>query len=172
MLRLYFRSVYMYMINLYLLEWHSTLLWIVSLNSCNKFEVFNKNTAPALVCFYPFLFIERKWIILSYKNTPEQKSVTISNRPSALSTQGKIFSKRHIEIFFISFPGKRIRHFIQIVSPGGGGTHYISMGRDVPTKGVLFSVSGTKVCFIVKNLGRDSNILVWKRGSCLSEKGW
>ena len=32
------------------------------------------------------------------------------------------------------------------------------------TKGVLFSksVSGTEMCFIVKNLGRDSNISVWK----------
>ena len=42
-----------------------------------------------------------------------------------------------------------------------GGTYYISMGRDVSTKGSYFqSLSGTEVCFIVKNLGRDSNIPV------------
>ena len=37
---------------------------------------------------------------------------------------------------------------------GGWGTHYISMGREVPTKGVLvLSLSGMGVCFILKNLG-------------------
>ena len=37
---------------------------------------------------------------------------------------------------------------------GAGVTRYISMGRDVLTKGVLFScLSGTWVCFIIaKNL--------------------
>ena len=46
---------------------------------------------------------------------------------------------------------------------GGAVTHYISMGRDVPTKGVLFQILfGMGVHVIVKNLGRDSCITVWK----------
>ena len=33
-----------------------------------------------------------------------------------LSTLGKIFSRRHFEIFFLFFPENRIWHFMQIVS--------------------------------------------------------
>ena len=51
---------------------------------------------------------------------------------------------------------------------GGGGReslHYINMSKDVPTKGVLFAESvWNGMCFIVKYLGRDSNITVWKGG--------
>ena len=46
----------------------------------------------------------------------------------------------------------------------GQGTHFLSMGRDVPTKGVLFSESvwnGERGwCSIVQSLGRDSDIPV------------
>ena len=35
-----------------------------------------------------------------------------------LSTLGKIFSRRHIEIFFLFFQENRFRHFMQIVSSG------------------------------------------------------
>ena len=54
---------------------------------------------------------------------------------------------------------------------GAGDTHYISMGRDVPTKDVLFSKSvwngvggggGVEGVFHSHNLGRDSNIPFWK----------
>ena len=56
---------------------------------------------------------------------------------------------------------------------GVGGTHYISMGRDLLKKrGLIFRVSGTVVCFIVKNLGRDSNIPVWKGVHVCLERGW
>ena len=55
----------------------------------------------------------------------------------------------------------------------GGGTHCISMGWDVPTKGVLFSVCLERgLCFIVKkNLGSYSNIPVWKGVLVLLERG-
>ena len=33
------------------------------------------------------------------------------------------------------------RHLSVEISVEGGGTHYLSMGRDVPTKGLLFSKS-------------------------------
>ena len=53
------------------------------------------------------------------------------------------------------------------------GTHYINMGRDAPTKGFFFqSRSGIGVCFIVNNLGRDSNIPVWKGVHVCLERGW
>ena len=34
------------------------------------------------------------------------------------STLGKIFSRQHIEIFFLFFPGNIIEHFMQTVSNG------------------------------------------------------
>ena len=61
------------------------------------------------------------------------------------------------------------------VGGGGveGGTHSLSMGRDVLTKGVLFSESfWNGVCFIVNNLGKDSNIPVWKGVHVCLETGW
>ena len=39
-------------------------------------------------------------------------------RTLTLSTLGKIFSRRHIEIFLLFFPENRIWHFIQMVSNG------------------------------------------------------
>ena len=44
-------------------------------------------------------------------NHDESKDLT-------LSTLGKIFSRRHFEIFFLFFPENRIWHFMQIVSLG------------------------------------------------------
>ena len=62
---------------------------------------------------------------------------------------------------------------------GGGGeggwcvdTHYISIGKDVLTKGILFSESvWTGPCFIVKNLERNSNIPVKKEIHVCLERG-
>ena len=69
---------------------------------------------------------------------------------------------------------------------GGGGTNYISIGRTVPTKGVLFSVclerggrwgggggGGEEGCAIVKKWkGFKFKYTCLERVSCLSRKGW
>ena len=41
-----------------------------------------------------------------------------AGRDLTLSTLGKIFSRQHIEIFFLFSPENRIGHFMQIVSSG------------------------------------------------------
>ena len=48
-----------------------------------------------------------------------KKCVYLENNTSLrLSTLGKIFSRRHFEMFFLFFPENRIRHFMQTVSNG------------------------------------------------------
>ena len=45
---------------------------------------------------------------------------------------------------------------------GGGGTYFVSMGKDVPSKGVQFSESvWDRLYSIVQILGMGSNIPVW-----------
>ena len=52
------------------------------------------------------------------------------------------------------------------------GTHYISMVRDVPTKGVLFSESvWNGGVFHCKKSGKGFKYTCLERGSFLSEKG-
>ena len=61
-----------------------------------------------------------------------------------------------------------------VFSPGdvSGGTHCISMGRDVLTKGVLFLVSvWNGVVFHWKKSGKGFKYTFLERGSCLSGKG-
>ena len=54
----------------------------------------------------------------------------------------------------------------------GGGNHYISMGKDVLTKGVLFSESvwNGGICHCQKS-GKGFKYTCLERGSCLSGKG-
>ena len=58
---------------------------------------------------------------------------------------------------------------------GGGGTQYVTMGREVPTKGVLFSECLERGCFTVKHReggggGRRCPYTCLEKGSCLSGK--
>ena len=61
---------------------------------------------------------------------------------------------------------------------GGGGGEGGAIGRDVLTNGVLLSESvwsgrggGGRGCFVVKYLGKDSNITVWKGVHACLERG-
>ena len=55
---------------------------------------------------------------------------------------------------------------------GWGGTHYISMGRDVRTKGILFSESvWNGVVFHCKTYGKGFKYTCLERGSCPSGNG-
>ena len=52
-----------------------------------------------------------------------------------------------------------------------GRTHYISMGRDESTKGVLFSESVWNGVFHYKQSGKGIKYTSLEMGSCLSGKG-
>ena len=51
---------------------------------------------------------------------------------------------------------------------GGAGTHFISMGRDVLTKGVYFQFVWNGVVFHCKKSGKGFKYTCLDRGSCLS----
>ena len=55
---------------------------------------------------------------------------------------------------------------------GGGGNHYVSVGRDVPLKGVQFSESvWDRRIFHNTDSGKRLKYTCLERGPCLSGKG-
>ena len=65
--------------------------------------------------FYPVGKTGYQWLI-NWKCRFTGTHFSSMNISLTLSTLGKIFSRRHFEIFFLFFPINRIWHFMQIVS--------------------------------------------------------
>ena len=90
------------------------LNWFVRLESCSGWDNFQTISTPSSYSMYPWMSI--KWTGCACNR--QQHQVCMDD-PLRLSTLGKIFSRRHFEIFFlIFFPENRFWHFMQIVSIG------------------------------------------------------
>ena len=97
---------------------HKRIINTDSGSNCAVFSAGNVHTGGAFFFFFFFVNLHFQKCFGTEINVTVDREHRLQSiwRNLTLSTLGKIFSRRHFEIFFLFFPENRIWHFMQIVS--------------------------------------------------------